>query len=231
MIVNKKQFTIGIIMTIAFVAIFAYMWTPSFKGQNAFKYADKIFNSISKDSSYRIPVLLANAEGKSGSNLTTEFKADDPEMAEKMAILYQKAGVDVIVNGTEITVSGDLGAIAKAAINDTDKMYDNDNEALIERYGYDAKEAMYYWWKSFDKMNGSLQDSGEFATAAYLTDVKLKAVEPGYNFNGIEGMSAKDNMGLIIFLLIFYVAYTMLWGFAIYYICEGVGIMMVSKKT
>jgi hypothetical protein len=213
-----------------FIAIFAYMWTPSFDGLNAFKYSDKVFNAMSKDSSYRIPALLASAEGKAGTNFSASFKADDAEMAEKISVLYQMAGADVKVNDMDVEVSGDLGAIAKAAIIDADEMYQNNNEALIQEYGYDAKEAMYYWWKSFDKMNGSLQDSGDFATAAYLTDVKLKALEPGYNFNGIVGMSAKDNLGLISFLLIFYVAYTMLWGFAIYFICEGVGIMMVSKK-
>jgi hypothetical protein len=229
MIVNKKEFTIGLVLFAVFVGIFVYMWTPSFEGVNAFQYSDKVFNAIAKDSSYKIPSLLEKAEGQVDTNLEVAFKADDSEMAEKMAILYQKAGADVVVNDTEVNVSGDLGAIAEAAINDADEMYKNNNEALNQAYGYDGKEAMYYWWKSFDKMNSSLQDTGDFAIASYITDVKIKAVEPGYNFNGIEGMSAKDNAGLLSFLLGFYLVYTVLWGFAIFYFFEGVGIMMVSK--
>ncbi|MEG6616861.1 hypothetical protein V6C27_10585 [Peptococcaceae bacterium 1198_IL3148] len=229
MIVHKKEFTIGLILLAIFVAIFAYMWSPSFDGNNAFVYSDDIFNAISKDSSYQIPALLEKAEGQVGTKLDVTFEADDVEMADKMAILFQKAGADVTVNGAEVNVSGDLGAIAKSAINDADEMYKNNNIALEQAYGYDAKEAMYYWWKSFDKMNGSLQNAGEFATASYITDVKMRAVEPGYNFFGIEGMSAKDNVGLISFLLGFYLVYTVLYGFAIYYLFEGVGIMMTSK--
>ena len=233
MIVNKKEFTIGLILTVIFAAIFAYMWTPSFNGKNAFEASDDIFNSMSKGSCYQLTGLMEQAEGKAGTPLNASFKLDDAAMADKAAVLYQKAGADVVVNGNEVIVKGDLGAITVAAITDSDEMYYNNNDKVTQKYGYDAKEAMYYWWLSFDKMNKSLQNSSDFATASFVTNVKMKAVELGYNFNGIEGQSAKDNMGLLSFLLIFYVIYTIIWGCAILFLFEGFGVMMVghAKKA
>lgn len=228
MIVNKKEFTIGLILAVIFVAIFAYMWTPSFDGKNAFEASDDIFNTISKGSCYQLTALMENAEGKAGTPLNASFKMNDEAMAEKTAVLYEKAGADVVVNGSEITVKGDLGAITVAAITDSDEMYYNNNNVVTQKYGYDGKEALYYWWLSFDKMNKSLQDSGDFATASFISNVKMKAVELGYNFNGIEPQSAKDNVGLLTFLLIFYVVYTIIWGCAILFLCEGFGVMMVG---
>lgn len=230
MIVNKKEFTRGLILAVIFVAIFAYMWTPSFNGKNAFEASDDIFNTISKGSCYQLPALMEEAEGKAGTPLNATIKLEDEQMAEKTALLYEKAGADVVVNGTELTIKGDLGAIAVAAIADSDEMYYNNNDVVTQKYGYDAKEALYYWWLSFDKMNKPLQDSGEFAVASFITNVKMKAVELGYNFNGIEPQSAKDNMGLLSFLLIFYVVYTIIWGVAILYLCEGFGVMATSSK-
>lgn len=233
MIINKKEFAIGLILAVIFAAIFAYMWTPSFNGKNAFEASDDIFNSMSKGSCYQLTALMEQAEGKSGTPLNVSFKMGDAAIADKTAVLYQQAGADVVVNGDQITVKGDLGAVAVAAIADSDEMYYNNNDKVTQKYGYDAKEVMYYWWLSFDKMNKSLQNNNDFTTASYLSNIKMKAVELGYNFNGIEGQSAKDNMGLLTFLLIFYVVYTIIWGCAILFLCEGFGVMMVghAKKA
>lgn len=233
MIINKKEFYIGLVLAIIFAGIFAYMWTPSFNGNNAFVASDDIFNAMSKDSSYRLTELAEKAEGKVGTSLDASFKLDNEEMAQRTAILYERAGVNAVVNGSEVTISGDVGVITLAAITDSDEMYYNRNEVVTQKYGYDAKEAMYYWWLSFDKMNKALQKSGNFEAGNFITEIKMKAVEMGYNFNGIEAKSAKEGKGLLSFLLLFYVAYTIIWGCAILFLCEGFGVMMVghAKKA
>lgn len=230
MIVHKKHFYIGLVLTVIFIAVFVYMWTPNFHGVNAFVASDNIFNSISKDSCNKLPELAAKAEGHVGTPLNTTFKLDNAAMAEKTGLLYEKAGANVVVKGNEITIKGDLGAITAAAIADSEEMYYNKNEVLTQKYGYDGKEAMYYWWLSFDAMNKTLQKTSDFTAASLVTEIKMKAVELGYNFNGVEPQRAQDEKGLLSFMLLFYLGYTILWGCAILYLFEGFGIMMVGSK-
>ncbi|WP_031516563.1 hypothetical protein [Desulfofalx alkaliphila] len=231
MIVNKKEFTIGIALAISFFVIFAFILSPSFgDGRNGLEFSDDMFNSISKGSSYRIPELKEDVESKVGQTLSSSFEAASAEQAEKIALLYKEAGAQVTVDGTEVKIDGDLGNIIKATIADSDDMYFNNGTVVSDRYGYDEKEVMYNWWYSFEGLNGSLQKEGQFSVAAYINDVKIKAVEPAYNYYGIEAQNAADQKLPLAGMLVFYVIYTIWWGFAIFYICEGVGVLMVDKK-
>lgn len=56
-----------------------------------------------------------------------------------------------------------------------------------------------------------------------------KGVEPSYNFFGITPMRVVDNIPLVAGFLIFYVIYTMWYGFAIFELFEGIGLTM--KKS
>jgi hypothetical protein len=55
-------------------------------------------------------------------------------------------------------------------------------------------------------------------------------VEVGYNFYGIEPESAASKAGTLTFDLVFYVIYTLWWGFAIFYLSEGMGLQMTKGK-
>ncbi len=66
--------------------------------------------------------------------------------------------------------------------------------------------------------------------AKVVSDVVKKAIEPGYNFYKIEGEKVVDHAGMLSGLLIFYVAYTMWWGYAIFYLFEGIGLTMKKSK-
>jgi hypothetical protein len=55
-----------------------------------------------------------------------------------------------------------------------------------------------------------------------------RVFEPAYNFRGITPMRISDNYGKVIFLLVFYVLYTLWYGFSIMLIFEGVGISATS---
>ena len=152
------------------------------------------------------------------------------EEAEKVSRLYLKAGADVTVEGNKIKIAGDLGTILKSALADSDAMFKNKGNEVSERYGYDEKEATYYWWLSLKAIDKALKKQKKFAEASFISDVVKKAVEPGYNFYGIEGESAREHGGILTFSLVFYVVYTLWWGYAIYFLFEGFGLRMVKAK-
>ncbi|MBL7180306.1 MAG: hypothetical protein ISS65_08885, partial [Desulfobacterales bacterium] len=54
--------------------------------------------------------------------------------------------------------------------------------------------------------------------------------EPAFNFYGVEAASASKRVLGISGVIGFYVIYTVWWGFAIYFLCEGVGLLMTKSK-
>ena len=72
---------------------------------------------------------------------------------------------------------------------------------------------------------------GKITESKIVSDVMKKAVEPAYNFYKIEGQKVSEKAGLMTGLLIFYVAYTMWWGYAIFYMFDGLGLSMKKAKV
>jgi len=58
----------------------------------------------------------------------------------------------------------------------------------------------------------------------------LKPIETAYNYYKVEAIQVKDKAVLMTALLVFYVIYTMWWGFAIYFLFDGVGLSMSKAK-
>ena len=56
--------------------------------------------------------------------------------------------------------------------------------------------------------------------------VKTKALEPAYNFYGVQATPVKDSIFLLAFSLIFYVVYTVWFGFGVLFFFEGLGIRL-----
>ena len=80
-------------------------------------------------------------------------------------------------------------------------------------------------------MDKELKKEKLIAEANMISDVKKKAVETAYNFYGIAPEKVSDRVGIMTALLVFYVIYTMWYGFAIFYIFEGVGLSMKKAKV
>jgi capsid portal protein len=95
----------------------------------------------------------------------------------------------------------------------------------------DEKEAMTSWWNVLKTMDKELKKQGKISEAKVVSDVMKKAVEPAYNFYKIESQKVVDKAGIMSGLLIFYVAYTMWWGFAIFYMFDGIGLTMKKAKV
>jgi len=128
-------------------------------------------------------------------------------------------------------IEGDLGAILASALQDSDAMYKNQGEAIKTRYGADDEKKIFrQWHNAFTAMDKALKKEGKVEQAKIISDVMKKAVETAYNYYTVEPVKVKDKAVLMTSLLVFYVIYTMWWGFAIYFIFDGVGLSMSKAK-
>jgi len=72
-------------------------------------------------------------------------------------------------------------------------------------------------------MEKDLKEQTKFNEAKIVALVVKKAVESCYNYYKIEPQKIGDRLGIVIFSLVFYVIYTLWYGFAIMFMFEGWG--------
>lgn len=229
---NKKMFGLGMLLAVSFFTVLLLIFTPFFSGgKNGLQFADDTFNRLSKGSSYFIPKVAKSLEKVSGQALATNITLDKAEEAENTAKLFRTAGAQVEVIGAELKISGDLTAVLTSALSDADSMFKNDGKTVSDRYGYDEKTVMRNWWTALGKIDKNFKKEKQIVAAKVVADVSKKAIEPGYNFYKIEGQSVKEHAPMMIGLLVFYVAYTMWWGYSIFYLFDGVGLSMKKAKV
>ena len=226
MIANKKKFSGGLILLAVFVVVLIIIFSPVFKGQNGLEYLDALYNSISKGSAYYIPKVLEETATFTGRSIDVTLGMGDEKQAQQTALLFQKGGASVNVAGDSLRLSGDLGKILKNSLADADKMYNNQGKAVSGKYGYDERQVLFNWWKALNQMDKALSKQKKFKEAKGVAIVIKKAVEPSYNYYGIEPQKINDQVGIVIFSLIFYVVYTLWYGFAIMYLFEGWGMRL-----
>jgi hypothetical protein len=200
-------------------------------GMNGLDFADDLFNKLSKGSSYFIPKLQKSTQPAAGTAFSAEVALATPETAALGQKLFSTAGATATAEGTKLSVSGDLGAVLAVVLQDADDMYYNRGAAVAERYGAQEKDALRTWWAAFGQVDKSLKKAGRVEDAKYVSEVLKKAVEPAYNYYGIPPVKVSEKAGLMTFLLVFYVAYTMWWGFAIFFIFDGIGLTMTKAKV
>ena len=228
---HKKAFFKGFILFVAFLAVLGYMFTPSFGGLNAFKASDNLFNSISKGSTYYIPQVLEGAAKYDGKSYEVTIFSDMPDMVPYASVILSANGMTVAPDGQGLKVAGDLGKLMTAATNDSDAMFKNDGAVLTSKYGMDERQALYVWWQIMKEIKVGLDQQKVFPPASFIAkNVVQGAIEVGYNYYGIEGQSAVDRWGIITFALVFYVAYTLWWGYAIFFMFDGLGLEMKAGK-
>lgn len=233
MIRDKKHFIMGMVLLLTFFVALGVIYSPVFNGMNGLQYADNLFNTISKGSTYYIPDVQKNVNLYQDEKFNSTIALASAEDAEKSAILFEKAGVTTELQGANLTVAGDLGGLMAVVLEDADLMFKNEGGALAAKYGYDAQDAMYHWWLGLNALHGVLNTEGYFSQAAYVFEVVQKAVEPSYNYYGIEARKVSEFAGTVTGLLVFYLVYTVWFGFAIFYLFEGIGLVMAGdgKKS
>jgi len=227
LVVNKKEFTLGAILTVTFFALLFIMHTNtliSIKGKSLVHYTDEMFVSVSKGSVYFIPELVKIADKYIGKPLDVKIKKDD-----KKALLFEKVNASVELKNGELKIKGDLGEILKTVLKDADAVFKGKDRGLYDRYGYAGKEVIHQWWLSLIEIEGVYKKAKKFDEIKTLKTIRIKALEPAFNFCGVEAASASQHALGISAVIVFYVIYTVWWGYAIYFLSEGVGLLM--KKT
>ena len=231
LIKNKKIFSVGVVFAISFLTVLIFIFSPVFQGKNGLQFSDDSFNKLAKGSSYFIPKVSKSVEKFVGKPLSISIKLDTPEAVEPTAKLFSTTGASVDIKETGLKIEGDLGTILQSVLKDADSMYNNDGKTVSERYGYDEKTVMKNWWQALSKIDKELKKDKLVKEAKAVSDVVKKAVEPGYNFYKIDSQKVVDHAGMMSGLLVFYVFYTMWWGYAIFYMFDGLGLSMKKAKV
>ena len=226
MIANKKVFYAGFGLIVIFTIVLIILFMPVFGGKNALENLDMLYNSISKGSAYYIPKVKKEAKPLNGTQITVDLKLDTADQAKQTASLFEKGGASVQVSGANLKVTGDLGQILENSLTDADYIYHNDGKRVSDKYGISEKQALYNWWKAFKALDLELKKQKKFEAAKVVDLVQKKAVETAYNYYGIEPQKISDRYGVVTFSLIFYVVYTLWYGFAILYMFEGWGLRL-----
>ena len=226
MIANKGKFFMGMILMILFSSVLVAMFMPLFGDRNGLEFLDNLYNSISKGSAYYIEGVRKDIQSIQSPELTIGMTMASEVQAQQTLPLFIKAGAQVGQEGAQLTVNGNILQILNHCLDDSQYMYDNDGPALTAKYGYAEKAVMYNWYSALKAMDASLKDQQRFNVAKMVKLVNEKAVETAYNYYGIEGQKISERIGVVSFSLVFYVLYTLWYGFGIMYLFEGLGMQL-----
>jgi hypothetical protein len=72
----------------------------------------------------------------------------------------------------------------------------------------------------------ALKKQKMFKEAKFVGNVNQRAIECAYNFYEITPQKITDKIGIVVFSLVFYVIYTLWFGFSIMYLFEGWGMRL-----
>jgi hypothetical protein len=220
---RKQEFTAGLFLMIGFLVVLVILFMPLFDGKNSMQYLDNLYNSISKGSAYYIPELDDSAKTLEGEMVDTQLVFESAVRAEQSAALFVKNGLEASVSGENLDVKGDLGVLYHAALADAELLYRNNDQALEEKYGYDGRAVLYNWWLTSNKLDKALSKEKRYELSKVIGSIKNKGIEASYNYFGIEPERILDKIVIVIASLLFYVVYTLWYGFAILFMFEGAG--------
>jgi hypothetical protein len=229
---NKGPFIMGTFLALSFLGVLVLIFSPIYGGgMNGLDFADDLFNKLSKGSSYFIPKLKEDVKKYQGRSFTVILGFEKPKEMEGVSKLFTAAGCKVEAQGNNMKMEGDLGKTMEIILRDSDLMFNNKGKEVTALYGVDEQEVMKSWWLALSKMDKYFKKNLKIEEANLVSEVSKKGIEPAYNFYKIEPQRVVDRAGLMIFLLAFYVFYTMWWGYAIFYLFEGVGLTMKKAKV
>ncbi|MFA6001301.1 MAG: hypothetical protein WC828_04210 [Thermoleophilia bacterium] len=255
-VAHPKKFMLGLVMLIGFFAVVVMLFMPIYgtandgNGKNAFNVLDGLYNSVSKGSSEfntEVGEKITEFNGQEVSftskakAATTDKVAGAPtrgeiakpeEMAKQMVKLVQTAGGEAKASEKDgawsVKVSGDFGKILASALEDSKAMYDNDGQALVKKYGFDAENAMNDWWLMFNSPQTDMNKEGgeAFEQSKMLKEINEKSIEPAYNYYTIQAESPSSKALPIALSLGGYVLYTVWYGFSLLFMFEGWGLKL-----
>lgn len=230
---HKKTMTIGVLLGLSFIGVLVLIFSPVFgEGKNGLEYSDALFNKLAKGSSYFIPELtesLKEVQGK--DNGETTIRMENADAASKAAKILTRADMNVVVKGSELTINGDLAKELGNVLDDSNAMYYNKSSEISQKYGMDEGEVMSIWWGVLKRTAKEFQKTDRVEQADVIQEVMKKGIEPAFNFYDIEPQKVSDKALTVTGLLLFYILYTMWWGYAIFCIFDGLGLSMTKAKV
>ena len=240
---NKKAFSCGMLLLISFLAVFVVFFLPVFPGQegggktNGLMYADHLFNTLSKGSANFFDPKMEREDSVDKIATRVQSKTVDIEVPFKDAAQQELAAALLKENNFEVSstdgglrMKGELYPLLKTVIADSLLTYENRMDEVGTAHNADGRDVMRAWWQLLSNMIKPLQKADQVTEASVVSTTISKAIEPSYNFYNITPLRVKDNIPLVAGFLIFYVIYTMWYGFAIFELFEGIGLTM-KKST
>lgn len=224
-----KKLTMGLVLMALFTVVLVVIFMPVFPGvgdqkANGLDYLDNLYNTISKGSAYYIPKAKKDAEAFNGKVVEVTLAMPDDKVAAQSAQILTASGATAAAAGKDVKFSGDWGKVLAASLADADLMYHNKGAEIKAKYqGIEERAVLHAWWQVFKAAEKDLNRQSKFAEAKIGTNVQQKAVECAYNYYGVQPQNIGDKWGLVTFSLVFYVVYTMWYGFAIMFLFEGAG--------
>ncbi|MDQ1270718.1 MAG: hypothetical protein QG618_2029 [Thermodesulfobacteriota bacterium] len=227
MAANKKELAGGIGLMAVFLIVLVMFFMPLLNGKNGLDYLDNLFNSISKGSAYYIPSIKETiGKSETGKEITVKLSYDSAELATESAALFSKAGATVTEDAEKLNITGDFGNILMNCLEDSDALFHNKGDVLQEKYGIEGRKVLFNWWTSLKAMKKSFDKQEQFANGKTVYTVMTRAVECSYNYYKIVPESMSNKLGTVIFSLVFYVVYTLWYGYAILFMFEGWGLQI-----
>ena len=234
MVIRRKgKAWLGLLLGISFFVVLALFCAPVFDGSNGLEQSDRLFNRLAKGSSYFIPELSSSVRTFEKQDVAVNIRMESTAQASQAMTILSKAAPGTTVQGTMLNVNGTLAQMLGAALNDCRAMYLNHADDLKANYGMDGKQAMVVWSTVLNAIANKLQqgDASDIAQSKLILTVVIKGIEPAYNFYGIQPDTVSHRAGVTAFLLVFYLIYTVWWGFAVFFLSEGFGLAMKKARV
>ncbi|MBU2511927.1 hypothetical protein KJ966_11355 [bacterium] len=223
---KNKDLFIGIGLLLGFAAVLTLMFMPLFQGNNLINKIDNLYNNISKGSAYYIPKLKKDAKSFSGQYIRLQLLIDNERLKGDLANLLNVNGIPSQSEDGQLIINADFGQLMGICLDDTDLMYANEGEKVRTRYGIQERRVLYTWWKGMQAIDKFLIKQKKYNESKLVSSIIQKGVEASYNYYGIEAQNIRDRVFMVVFSLMFYVVYTLWFGFAILFLFKGAGLKL-----
>ena len=229
---HQKTMNVGLLLGVTFFGILALIFSPVFGGgKNGLEYSDELFNKLAKGSSYFFPKLTGDLKGVEKQELAVSVKMENADQAARAVKIFARGAPDTTAQGVQLNIKGNLAKLLGAVLEDSNSMYFDKGDEIREKYGMDEKEVMRTWWGALNRAVKELQKSRKTEQSNIIVEVMKKGIEPAYNFYKIDPRSIAEKAFTATGLLVFYVLYTLWWGFAIFYLFDGFGLSMKKARV
>lgn len=224
-VVDKKRFILGLLGLLTFLVVLAFWLFPVIYEKTGLEWADELFNQLAKNSIYFMPGAMRRAAKFEGVSVDLGVNPRWPGGDERIVQIVQGNGMSARVIGDgRVRIVSDLGLLAKAAAEDADLLFKGRERELRNKYGMSGKDVIYFWWTAFDGLVRRYIQENRPVEADFARFMTTRVLEPSYNFSGIQSRNISENVVIVVFLLSFYILYTLWLGVSIMFVFEGFGI-------